>query len=125
MAMVISSVTVTGTATAYTVPSDKVAKVRITSIQLFKDNAVITIGNYVSKNTVTNDLDTKNCGETSTTTNSISYPVLGFVRCSVSGNNMQEDYMYVKEDHVLVEGQTVAQSNASTVVSYTIFEDDA
>jgi len=126
MALVISAVTVTGTATAYTVPVGKVAKVRVTNITDFTTNKIITIGNYRSRNqAIVMYLSSEDNNKNNTTnTNSFALPIAGFVRLG-SINNFDGPAMYIKEDHVLVAGQTVSVDDAGATVSYTIFEEDA
>lgn len=125
MALEISTVTVTGTATAYTVPSDKIAKVRITSIGALYDSAIISIGKFTCKNESGATCYSEKGTSAGTTTTNFGTPcVLGFLRC-VPNANWDDDCLFVKEDHILVEGETVSNSHSSAVMSYTIFEEDA
>jgi len=126
MALVISSVKVTGTSTAYTVPSGKIAKVRVAAINFFPVSATLEIGNYKvvnllgNPNAVYGERQGMGNGNTST----LGLPVTGFVRASYSGADMVSKFIYMKEDHVLVAGETVVATGSTTVMSYTIFEED-
>jgi hypothetical protein len=124
MALVISAVQVTGTATAYTVPADKVAKVRIVNIDTLAYVKTLTIGNYEARNSTSSSVSTKKQGNSSPGTNIVLAPVYGFVRASNNGSSMGDRYLYVKEDHVLVAGETVSCDDAGCTMSYTIFEED-
>jgi len=124
MALVISAVQVTGTATAYTVPANKIAKVRVVSMYMLAD-AMVSIGNYDAVNYTGNYVSSKWQSNDTTSTSVIGIPTRGFVRASYEDGKLSGYIMYVKEDHVLVAGETVSATNAATVMSYTIFEEDA
>jgi hypothetical protein len=126
MALVISAVQVTGTAIAYTVPAGKVAKVRVVFCDVFGNIKTLTIGNYKARNDTDYDLGTDNQGQDGTpTTNSFAPPVAGFVRAASTGADLERSFMYFKEDHVLVAGETVSCDDTSATFAYTIFEEDA
>ena len=126
MALVISAVEVTGATTAYTVPVGKVAKVRLVSISNFNTAQTISIGNYKSTNAVGGAVWSYNQGQnTAGTANSFGLPVSGFVRASSNGASMTTTFLYIKEDHILVAGETVSVNDPSATTAYTIFEEDA
>jgi hypothetical protein len=124
MALVISAVEVTGTATAYTVPASKVAKVRVVSCSSFDDLKTLTIGNYTAKNDTAATVTSASQGIQSDSNFALGLPVNGFVRFASRGDFMSANFMYVKEDHVLVAGETVSQDDAGATFAYTIFEED-
>ena len=125
MALVISAVQVTGTATAYTVPTGKIAKVRVVNIYNFSTDKIITVGNFVSRNgtgqTVRSEYQSNGGGGSSTMTG----PQVSFLFCMAYNGSMIQRFMYVKEDHVLVAGETVSCDDTGCTMSYTIFEEDA
>jgi hypothetical protein len=124
MALVISAVQVTGTATAYTVPAGKIAKVRLVSFDSFDTTYSLFIGNYTAKNSARNGLNTENQGQDGALPTSMAVPVLGYVRGATNGISMQSQFMYIKEDHVLVAGETVSCNYSAATFAYTIFEED-
>tara|TARA_R110000796_G_scaffold128932_2_gene244560 strand:- start:843 stop:1223 length:381 start_codon:yes stop_codon:yes gene_type:complete len=125
MALVISAVQVTGTATAYTVPTGKVAKVRLVSVDNLNTGKYIYIGNYTAyQNTNGYGYTSKYQAQASAGTNYNMPPVAGFVRITSNVYAMNSSFMYIKEDHVLVAGETVRQTDASATFAYTIFEED-
>jgi hypothetical protein len=126
MALVISAIEVTGTATAYTVPAGKVAKVRLVSVDGLNTGNHIYIGNYTAyQNTNGYGYTSKLQANNSSSSTSNMLPVTGFVRISSSATSMSSDFMYIKEDHVLVAGETVSQTQAGATFAYTVFEEDA
>ena len=126
MALVISTATRTGTGVAYTVPTGKVAKVRLVSISGFRSGFTISIGNYVSLNTTGGSVDTKHQGKDgNVNSNVFGLPVSGFVRACNDGYFMGFQFLYLKEDYVLVAGETATTNDNNLVISYTIFEEDA
>jgi hypothetical protein len=124
MALVISAVQVTGTATAYTVPVGKVAKVRLVNVDTLATAKKLTIGNYVALNSTGQTVKTESQGQTTGGASVIAPAVAGFVRAA-SGATMTERFMYIKEDHILVAGQTVSCDDTGATISYTIFQEDA
>jgi hypothetical protein len=124
MALTISAVQVTGTATAYTVPAGKVAKVRLVSVETLANDKILTIGNYTAVNTTTQAVNTKSQSAGTSGGNAFGLPVTGFVRAGGSTTNMVAIFMYFKEDHVLVAGETVSCDDTGATVAYTIFEED-
>ena len=124
MALVISAVQVTGIATAYTVPAGKIAKVRVVNVTELATTKEITIGHYVAKNSTNGNVWSRNQGNDTGSTSSMPGPRAGFVFCSSFGREMISRFMYVKEDHVLVAGQTVSCDDAGCTMSYTIFQED-
>jgi len=122
MALVISAVQVTGIATAYTVPAGKIAKVRVVNVDTLATTKEITIGHYVAKNSTGTTVKSENQGHGAGGTNSMVAPQAGFVFCSTGA--MSGEFLYVKEDHVLVAGQTVSCDDAGCTMSYTIFQED-
>jgi hypothetical protein len=126
MSLVVSTIQVTGIATAYTVPPSKIAKVRLINIDSFDSGSYMYIGNYTAYNgTLANNLKSSNQGTGSAGGVGLSPPIIGFIRLGAHANEMGVDYMYIKEDHILVAGETVNCSDAGTTVSYLIFEEDA
>jgi hypothetical protein len=125
MALVISSVQVTGTATAYTVPAGKVAKVRLVALNSFGNFKKVFIGNYIAENVTGASLTTYKQGKgAGATSNTFGPPVTGFVRVALAGDAMDSSFIYIKEDHVLVAGETVSCDDSGTLASYTIFQED-
>ena len=47
------------------------------------------------------------------------------VRAASTGADLERSFMYFKEDHVLVAGETVSCDDTSATFAYTIFEEDA
>jgi hypothetical protein len=126
MALVISAVEVTGTAIAYTVPVGKVAKVRLVSIINFSNGANINIGNYQITNASATAVWSYSQGQNSSgSSTSFGLPVSGFVRASANGASMATTFLYIKEDHILVAGETVRVNDTLATFAYTIFEEDA
>jgi len=123
MALVISAVKVTGTATAYTVPAGKIAKVRVVNVDTLSIEKKITIGNYVVANNTDAAVKSENQSQKDAGANSTFMPQVGFVFCG-GDDNMTRRLMYIKEDHVLVAGQTVSCDDAGCTMSYTIFQED-
>ena len=122
----ISAVQVTGTSTVYTVPAGKTAKVRLVKVENWPSGGVLIIGNFKAINGTgaTTDSNSNSRGSTSTNDNTEARPTLGLVLCS-NGSNMRAYYMFIKEDHILVAGETVSQNSAAATFAYTIFEEDA
>jgi hypothetical protein len=126
MALVISAVQVSGMATAYTVPAGKVAKVRLVSVSSFGVGKIFTIGNYtVSNNLQYYAVNSSYATQKGTPNNASGTPVQGFVRLGGTNSAMYTNYVYIKEDHVLVAGETVSCNDNGATFAYTIFEEDA
>ena len=126
MALTISAVQVTGTATAYTVPAGKVAKVRLVSVETLANDKILTIGNYTAENGTAITIFSQHQSLTGYTgTGQILYPIQGFVRLGEANSSLTGRTMYIKEDHVLVAGETVSCDDTGATVAYTIFEEDA
>jgi hypothetical protein len=121
----VSSIKVTGNATAYTVPVGKKAKVRLVYFDAFRTGYSVYIGNYILKNDATQTLSSINQSLSSSPgTASIGIPVPGFVRGGLNaGFNMY--YIYIKEEHDLVAGERVYANDATATFAYNIFEEDA
>jgi hypothetical protein len=122
----ISAIQVTGSAIAYTVPEGKTAKVRLVKVQNWLHSKILTIGNYIAANyTDTTTNSTSNSRDNSAAYDrGVANPTAGFVMCS-SGYNFETSFMFIKEDHILVAGETVSQNDAGATFAYTIFEEDA
>ena len=74
---------------------------------------------------MTGTVNTKSQSAAANGANAFGLPVTGFVRASSSTSNMNALFMYIKEDHVLVAGETVSCDDTGATVAYTIFEEDA
>jgi hypothetical protein len=126
MTLVISKVTKTGTGAAYTVPAGKIAKVRLTAVQSLSTGFYIAIGGYQIDNSCSVDVDTRHQGQNNGAGSAgVAIPVTGFVRASTNGTTMSISYLYIKEDHILVAGETMSCNDSGATIVWTIFEEDA
>jgi hypothetical protein len=125
-AVSISAIEVTGSAVAYTVPAGKTAKVRVVQVHEFATAKYLYIGNYRIRNgspvTVYSYNQSKGYSGNG---NSMGLPVAGFVRASADYDELDITFVYIKEDHVLVAGETVHTNDTGAIFAYTIFEEDA
>jgi hypothetical protein len=125
-AVSISAIEATGSAVAYTVPAGKTARVRLVKVEGWLTNNYLRIGNFTAINyTAEATSSTSNSRSNSSAYDKAAgYPTAGFVMCS-NGYNFETSFMYIKEDHTLVAGETVSQTSATATFAYTIFEEDA
>ena len=121
----ISAIKVTGSAIAYTVPVGKTATVRLVYFDTLRTNYSVYFGNYRVVNMTTQTLSSINqSNNTSGASDSLGLPIPSFVRGG-SSVGFQNYYIYIKEEHDLVAGETVLTNDATATFAYTIYEKDA
>lgn len=109
-------------ATVYTVPSGKVAKVIINYLKII-NNSNLNVGDYEVRNSTGYDVYTTYSGLGSATSNSLVTPREGWL--IASGNSAILDYgiLYIRQEHILVAGEQVTIQNgdiSATVIEETI-----
>lgn len=125
MALTIATLDFTGSSgNKYTVPSGKIAKVTINYLYM-ANNAIISIGDYKLKNGATGDVYSMYQSLYSAHSQYGYPPVNGYIKCHVSASSMQSQFVYVRESHILIAGQTIVPSNGNITFKANIFEEDA
>ena len=125
-AVSISAIEVTGSEIAYTVPEGKTARVRVVQVHNFATVKYLYIGNYRIRNGCPTSVYSYNQSKGYTAnSNFMGIPTAGFVRASADHDELNIQFVYIKEDHVLVAGETVHTNDTGATFSYTIFEEDA
>jgi len=128
MALAVStaSFSSTGTGNLYTVPSGKIIKVRVNYLKIVTGGQ-LKIGDYFTRNDTGHTVYSEYNGKTGTGSNeNTAQPVNGFLMCLYTGGYNLGRYMWVKEDHILIAGQTIYMSVSSAIdFKITIFQEDA
>ena len=129
MALVVSTVNYYATGTSNTVPTGKIAKIRINRIDTNNGSSWTFGGNQFRNDSGFTTKSEFNGNSGTGSTEPKTHPVNGFILCLYNGGYSLGRYMWIKEDYILIAGEAISSYNnvSSTAqrLNLTVFLEDA
>jgi len=120
--MATTIIKVSGSGTVYTVPTGKIAKVIIDYVYL-NNYENLSIGGYEVHNGAGGYVWTSYTSQYSGGTNTGYPPTQGWLSAGTVSNDLTMYRLYIRQEHILTEGETIETSSSGTVKA-TIIEED-